>query len=52
MPLVSVIIAFYKQERFLAETIESVRQQTFRDFEIILVDDGSPVPAASSGSSG
>jgi glycosyltransferase involved in cell wall biosynthesis len=47
MPLVSVIIAFYKQERFLAETIESVRQQAFRDFEIILVDDGSPVPANS-----
>src|SRR5271165_1485601 len=46
-PLVSVIIAYYKQERFLAETVSSVRQQTYSNFEIIVVDDGSPVPAAS-----
>jgi glycosyltransferase involved in cell wall biosynthesis len=46
-PLVSVIIAYYKQERFLAETVRSVQQQTYRHFEIIVVDDGSPVPAAS-----
>ena len=46
-PLVSVIIAYYKQERFIAETVRSVQQQTYRHFEIIVVDDGSPVPAAS-----
>ena len=46
-PSVSVIIAYYKQEHFLAETVESVRRQTYPNFEIIVVDDGSPVPASS-----
>jgi glycosyltransferase involved in cell wall biosynthesis len=46
-PLVSVIIPYYKQERFLAETVSSVQQQTYPNFEIIVVDDGSPVPATS-----
>jgi cellulose synthase/poly-beta-1,6-N-acetylglucosamine synthase-like glycosyltransferase len=39
-PLVSVVIAYYKQERFIAETVRSVQQQTYRHFEIIVVDDG------------
>src|ERR1700733_1800443 len=46
-PLVSVIIAYYKQERFIAETVRSVQQQTYPNVEIIVVDDGSPVPASS-----
>ena len=46
-PLVSVIIAYHKQEKFIAETVRSVQQQTYRNFEIIVVDDGSPVPATS-----
>jgi glycosyltransferase involved in cell wall biosynthesis len=42
-----VIIAYYKQEGFIAETVRSVQQQTYPHFEIIVVDDGSPVPAGS-----
>jgi glycosyltransferase involved in cell wall biosynthesis len=40
-PKVSVITIFLNAERFIAEAIESVLAQDFRDFEIILVDDGS-----------
>ena len=40
-PRVSVITIFLDEERFLAEAIESVRAQTFADWELILVDDGS-----------
>jgi glycosyltransferase involved in cell wall biosynthesis len=38
---VSVVIPVYNGERYLAEAIESVLVQTHRDFELILVDDGS-----------
>jgi len=40
-PRVSVITIFLNEERFLGEAIESVRAQTFTDWELILVDDGS-----------
>jgi glycosyltransferase involved in cell wall biosynthesis len=40
-PHVSVITIFLNEERFLAEAVESVRGQTFRDWELLLVDDGS-----------
>ncbi|MDH4277828.1 MAG: glycosyltransferase [Acidimicrobiia bacterium] len=40
-PAVSAIIIFLNEERFLAEAIESVQGQTFNDWELILVDDGS-----------
>ena len=40
-PLVSVVMAVFNGERFLPETLDSVLNQTFRDFELIIVDDGS-----------
>jgi glycosyltransferase involved in cell wall biosynthesis len=39
--LVSAITAFLDEERFLAEAIESVFAQTYKDWELLLVDDGS-----------
>jgi len=41
MPKVSVIIPVYNAETFLSETIESVITQTYADWEIVAVDDGS-----------
>ena len=41
MPLVSVVIPVYNGERFLRESLESVFAQTFHDYEIVCVDDGS-----------
>ena len=38
----SVIVPVYKVEKYLTACIESVLNQTFSDFELILVDDGSP----------
>ena len=42
MPEISVIVPVYKAEAFLADCIDSILSQSFSDFEIILVDDGSP----------
>ena len=38
---VSVIIPFYSHKEWLAESLQSVYNQTFQDFEVILVNDGS-----------
>lgn len=40
-PLISVVIPCYNDGAFLPETIARLRQQTFQDFEIIIVNDGS-----------
>lgn len=42
MPLISVIVPIYKCEEYLETCVDSILNQTFTDFEIILVDDGSP----------
>ena len=42
MSKISVIVPIYKVEKFLPKCIESVLNQTFTDFELILVDDESP----------
>lgn len=40
-PKVSIIIPFYNQGKFLLETISSAINQTYGEFEIVIVDDGS-----------
>ncbi|NOJ77036.1 glycosyltransferase [Myxococcus xanthus] len=40
-PYVSILVPYYNMGRYLPETLRSIRAQTFTDYEIILVDDGS-----------
>lgn len=41
MPLITVIIPSYNRANFIEETLQSVLNQTFKDYEVIIVDDGS-----------
>ncbi len=42
MPKVSIITPVYKVEKYLSKCIDSILAQTFKDFELFIVDDGSP----------
>lgn len=42
MPEISIIVPIYKTESYLERCINSILNQSFTDFELILVDDGSP----------
>lgn len=42
MPTISVVVPVYKVEKYIHRCIDSILAQTFADFELILVDDGSP----------
>lgn len=41
-PLISVIVPIYNVEKYLARCVDSIANQTYKNLEIILVDDGSP----------
>ena len=40
--MISVIVPVYGVEKYLPKCIESLVKQTFKDIEIVLIDDGSP----------
>ena len=42
MPTISVIVPVYNVEKYIHRCVDSILNQTFTDFELILVDDGSP----------
>lgn len=40
-PEITVIVAIYNAEKYLRRCLESIRNQTFEDFEVLMIDDGS-----------
>lgn len=40
-PIVSIVMPLYNADKYLSQTIDSIRQQTLTDFEVVMVDDGS-----------
>ena len=41
-PMISVIVPIYKVERYLRRCVDSILNQSYKDFELLLIDDGSP----------
>ena len=41
-PKISVIVPVYKVEKYLSQCLDSILAQTFTDFEVLLIEDGSP----------
>ena len=46
-PAVTVVVPLYNEARFVGATLESLRRQTFDDWECIVVDDASTTTASS-----
>jgi glycosyltransferase involved in cell wall biosynthesis len=42
MPTISVIVPVYNVEQYLCKCLDSILNQIFTDFELLLIDDGSP----------
>ena len=42
MPKISIIVPVYKAEAYLHRCVDSILAQTLMDFELLLIDDGSP----------
>ena len=41
MPEISIIVPVYNTEKWLRRCVDSILAQTFKDFELLLIDDGS-----------
>ncbi|MDP3966117.1 MAG: glycosyltransferase [archaeon] len=41
IPKISLVVPVYNMEKFLEDTLDSIRNQTFKDFELIIVENGS-----------
>ena len=41
MPVISIIVPVYRAEKYLNDCVDSILRQTFADFELVLIEDGS-----------